>query len=147
MASGVYDYERAYRGAGPLWHPRSMVGQTALGAYTSDGAKLTDPLANITAGLANNPVAAQRFFDVGNPSAKLATITVRGKPMTVNDRMKYLLVDRTWKPELGSDDSAGVLTALLATKHVERDGVTETPLSMKIGAQSLALTLYGHPTG
>lgn len=96
VSSKVYDYERQLgKHADREWARRSTHSPTApfAGPYLPDGTPEPDPLANIMEALSRNPQAAQDFFDVSNPRAAQA-VEISGRP--VNDRLTYLLQDRTW---------------------------------------------------
>jgi hypothetical protein len=137
VSSTVYDYEREHGKDGPVWEPRSYYepNHTFAGVYMPDGGIMPDPMANIMEGLSNNPQAAQNFFDVNNPNAKTSEVEINGKKFQVNDRMKYLLQDRTWK----YDNADGLGNALQAATTNWRDRSDNGKTSAVIASQTFAL--------
>lgn len=137
VSSTVYDYEREHGKDGPVWEPRSYYepNHTFGGVYMPDGGIMPDPMANIMEALSHNPQAAQNFFDVNNPGAKTTEIEIDGKKFQVNDRMKYLLQDRTWK----YDNGDGLGNALQAATTTWRDRSDNGRVSAVIASQTFAL--------
>ena len=137
VSSTVYDYEQEHGKDGPVWEPRSYYepNHTFGGVYMPDGGIMADPLANIMEGLSHNPQAAQNFFDVNNPNAKTSEVEINGKKFQVNDRMKYLLQDRTWK----YDNADGLGNALQSATTTWRDRSENGKTSAIIAGQTFAL--------
>lgn len=134
VSTQVYNYEREQGKNGPVWAPRSHnTSGVYIGPYGPDGSPQSDPLANIMHALSRNPQAAQNFFDVGNPNAKNAKDPLNGRP--VNDRLKYLIQDRTWK----YDNGDGLGNALNAATTTFRDDGRQGEISASIAAQTFAL--------
>lgn len=141
VAGQVLDYERSANLSG-MWHQRSWpTSDSFQGAYTPDGKQLSDPLVGIMSALSRNPVAAQRFFDGGGTQ----DITVNGTKVPVNSRMKYLIDDRTWADDLGSDNGDAVGAALQTATTYFRDMSAQGQLAAKIAGQTFAL--IGSNTG
>jgi hypothetical protein len=137
VSSTVYDYERKHGKDGPVWEPRSYYEPNHIfaGVYMPDGGIMPDPMANILEGLSHNPQAAQNFFDVNNPGAKTHEVEVNGKKFQVNDRMQYLLQERTWK----YDNGDGLGNALQAATTNWRDRSPEGHTSAVIASQTFLL--------
>lgn len=139
VSTGVYDYERGHEGDGPLWKPRSWAGSTFQGVNTPDGSgQVSDPLAGIMTALSHNPDAAQNFFDVGNANASTATVQINGKDVPVNARLKYLIQDRTWASDIGSDNGSGLGAALQAASTFYRTNDSQGQISATIASQAFA---------
>lgn len=138
VSTDVYNYERSQDG--PVWGPRAGVTLDRPVDPTGNGLQVNvDTLSGVLAALGNNPVAAQHFFDVGNPNAKTDTVTLDGQKVTVNDRLKYLLLDRTWSSSAGSDEGKGLGLALEAGSTYFRDSGPQGAISAQIASQTLAL--------
>ncbi|NEA31524.1 DUF6571 family protein [Streptomyces sp. SID13031] len=137
VSSTVYDYEREHGKDHPVWEPRSYYepNHTFAGAYMPDGGIMPDPLANIMEALSHNPQASQNFFDVGNKNAKTSEVEINGQKFQVNDRMKYLLQDRTWK----YDNGDGLGNALQSATTTWRDRSENGRISAVIASQTFAL--------
>ncbi|WP_405055929.1 hypothetical protein OG474_24670 [Kribbella sp. NBC_01505] len=137
VSNTVYDYEREHGKDGPVWEPRSYYppNHSFGGVYMPDGGIMPDPMANIMEALGHNPQASQNFFDVGNPGAKTTEIEIDGKKFQVNDRMKYLLQDRTWK----YDNGDGLGNALQAATTNWRDRSENGRISAVIASQTFVL--------
>jgi hypothetical protein len=141
VSSGVYDYERSSNELG-MWHNRSWAGSDFYGVYAPDGSQVSDPLAGIMTGLSHNALAAQDFFDGGGDVEK---ITVDGHDVYVNKRLKYLIQDRTWATDIGSDNGDGLGAALEAASTYLRDNTGNGYVSAKIASETFAL--IGEKTG
>ncbi|HVU90958.1 MAG TPA: DUF6571 family protein [Jatrophihabitans sp.] len=140
VATNVYDYERRTDENG-MWRNRSWVGSQFEGVYSPDGSQVSDPLAGIMDGLGHNPAAAQLFFNGGGND----TIKVDGKNVPVNARLKYLIQDRTWATNAGSDNGDGLGAALEAATTYFRDRSAQGKVSATIAGESFAL--IGSKTG
>jgi len=138
VSSSVYDYERANGKHGQVWGPRSQINDSYAGPYLPDGTHITDPLANIMQALGHNPQAAQDFFDVGGDGKK-TEFEINGQNVQVNDRLKYLVLDRTWSPDKGSDSGDGLGNALQAATTYFRDQSNNGRISATIASQTFAL--------
>lgn len=152
VSDDVYNYELAHGTDGPVWKPRSFTSDGQFnGVYDPDGTQVSDPLAGIMTALSHNPDAAQQFFDVGNPNASTVTVEINGQKVPVNARMKYLIEDRTWKTDIGSDNGDGLGAALQAASTFYRDNSPQGQISATIAAQAFALigsyTGHGHSDG
>nr|MCW2727838.1 hypothetical protein [Aeromicrobium sp.] len=108
LTGRVYDWERDQDGA--VWGPRNnndVVNPflTDLGDGTYDGKYVYggDGLANLLGAMEHTPEAAHDFFDAGYPD---------GDTSEENSRLKYLLEDRTFSDERGSDNGNGLGAAL-----------------------------------
>jgi hypothetical protein len=108
LTGRVYDWERDQDGA--VWAPRNdndVVNPflTDLGDGTYDGKYVYggDGLANLLGAMEHTPEAAHDFFDAGYPD---------GDQSQENERLKYLLEDRTFSDERGSDNGNGLGIAL-----------------------------------
>ena len=142
VANDVYDYERKEGEHGPVWYPRSASSSGNYdGPVLPDGTQQPDPLANIMMGLGHNADAAQQFFDVNNPGAKTEKIKINGQEVVVNDRLKYLIQDRTWKYDKG--DGLGNALQAATTYYRNNEGTGRT--SATIASQTFAL--IGTQTG
>lgn len=135
VASGVYNYEQAHNSNGPIWEPRSSDGQPFSAIYAPDGTVISDPLPGILTALSHNADAAQQFFNGGGTT----TVTINGQQVPVNSRLKYLIEDRTWSTDLGSDDGAGLGAALQAASTFYRDNSSQGQTSATVAAQTFAL--------
>ncbi|MDR1265750.1 MAG: hypothetical protein LBK42_09390, partial [Propionibacteriaceae bacterium] len=89
VAAGVYDYERGDDFPG-TWSQGVAAG---TGFTLPDGSHLTDPLPGVMAMLSTDHDAARQFF--GD-----------------SERLRYLIVDRTWAAGRGSDEGDGLCRAL-----------------------------------
>ncbi|MFB6723026.1 hypothetical protein ACFCV3_22800 [Kribbella sp. NPDC056345] len=136
VSTKVYDYEYAHKDD-PVWEPRTYWEpyHSFAGAYQPDGKAMPDALANILEALSHNPQAAQNFFDVTNPHAATTTVEINGEKLTVNNRLKYLLQDRTWHYDNG--DALG--NALQTATTTWRDRTDNGRTSATIASQSFAL--------
>lgn len=141
VSTGVYNYEREHGKDGPVWKPRSWADTTFEGPYLPDGTQISDPLANIMHALGHNADAAQHFFSGGGDEK----VKINGHDVPVNDRMKYLIEDRTWATGDGSDNGAGFGHALQAASTFYRDNSAAGQVSAKIAAETFAL--IGSHTG
>jgi hypothetical protein len=140
VSDDVYNYEREHGQDGPVWKPRSFISDgTFEGVYDPTGAQISDPLAGIMTALSHNPDAAQQFFDVGNPNASTVTVEIDGQQVPVNARLKYLIEDRTWATDMGSDNGDGLGGALQAASTFYRDNSSQGQISATIAAQAFAL--------
>ncbi|MBG6095292.1 hypothetical protein [Nocardioides luteus] len=147
LANGVYEFEQNWikeHEGEPLWRGRSdgildpddAEGHPAAGRapakWTAGFA--TDALGNILGGLNHSPDAAQRFFMDGYPD---------GDTSKDNERLKYLMLERTFSGEAESDEGDGLGMALEAATIGDRslaDGDKFVPgTSMKQNEFSAAL--------
>jgi hypothetical protein len=117
LTGRVYDWERDQNGA--VWGPRNdndVVNPflTDLGDGTYDGKYVYggDGLANLLGAMEHTPEAAHDFFDAGYPD---------GDTSQDNDRLKYLLEDRTFSDDRGSDNGNGLGIALEAASVGSRE--------------------------
>ena len=142
VSTGVYNYERSADESG-MWHNRAWVGSTFEGVYDpGDGSsQVSDPLAGIMTGLSHNPVAAQDFFNGGGTE----TVKIDGHDVQVNSRLKYLIQDRTWASNIGSDNGAGLGGALEAASTYLRNNGDTGRVSAQIAGETFAL--IGSKTG
>jgi hypothetical protein len=137
VSSKVYDYDRSLgEHADRQWAKRSTHGLTSpfSGPLLPDNSPQPDPIANILQALAHNPQAAQDFFDVANPHAAL-TEGLKVSERAVNDRLKYLLQDRSWNPS----GAAALGSALEVATTNWRDHGPNGETSAIIAAQTFAL--------
>jgi hypothetical protein len=116
VATGVYDYERSDGFTSWL----SLAGgDTSRGFRMPDGAERTDAMPGVLAMLSHNAAAAESFFS-GGPSSSSATVAVSSNGQVtyqnqpINDRLKYLLTERTWPSDEGSDAGAALGQALVS---------------------------------
>ncbi len=139
VAEGVYDYEREFGAEhGKVWAPRSSDG-TGTSVQTADGMRFADPLAGIMAALGNNAEAAQDFFSGGSE----VTVEIAGSDVQVSDRLRYLVVERTWATDPTNGATLG--SALEAATTTFRDRTGRGRVSAEIAAQTFAL--IGEQTG
>lgn len=134
VSSGVYNYETKTNQDG-MWHNRSWADNTFEGVYAPDGSQLSDPMASIMTGLSHNADAAQQFFSQGGT----VNVKINGKDVPVNARMKYLIEDRTWSPDKGSDNGDGLGAALQTAATWYRDNSPQGKVSASIAGQTFAL--------
>lgn len=119
VAEGLYEFERSEEFLS--W--RGVAGSGRH--FTLPGGSLrTDVMPGVMTMLGTNPEAAQEFFS-GGPTT---TIEVDGHEVTVTERMKYLVTDRVWGHGDGSDEAAGLGSALEAATiyYRNREGTGET---------------------
>lgn len=130
VAEGLYDFERSddfHTWAG-------VAGQH--GQFTlPGGAQITDVMPGVMTMLGTNPDAAQAFFN-GGPTT---TIEVDGQQLTVTERLKYLIQDRTWAPGRGSDDGQGLGSALESATTAYRNREATGAMSAEIATQVFSL--------
>ncbi|GAB3923561.1 hypothetical protein GCM10029976_013940 [Kribbella albertanoniae] len=136
VSTKVYDYEYAHK-EDPVWEPRSYWEpyHSFAGAYQPDGKAMPDPMANILEALSHNPQSAQNFFDVANSHAAPTTVEINGQQVVVNNRLKYLLQDRTWH----YDNGDGLGNALQTATTTWRDRTDNGRTSATIASQTFAL--------
>lgn len=139
VATGVYDYERAWsqENPGKVWEPRAS--QIPYGIVDVNGNYVRDPMPGILQMLGHNAEAAQNFFDGGSTT----TVTIDGTQVQVSERLHYLVIDRTWAND--PDDGAGLGAALQAATTQIRDLSYRGQISADLAGQTLAL--IGEETG
>jgi uncharacterized protein YukE len=116
VSSDLYDYERS-KGGDPVWSPKS--GPEKI--FGPDGKPRIDVMASVMKALGNNPEASQLFFS-GGPTT---TIDLDGTKVTVSERMKYLVQDRTWSVMTDGTNGGNLGAALkAATAELRNDGDT-----------------------
>ena len=136
VADGVYDDERA--DGFTTWLDLAG-GNTSLGFFMPDGTYRTDAMPGILMMLSHNPEAAENFFSEG-PSSSSATVAVSvdgritDQDQPINDRLQYLLTERTWANARGSDEGAGLGQALESVAGLSG------PLATSISRQAMAVS-------
>ena len=116
VSSDLYEYERS-KGGDPVWSPKS--GPEKI--FGPDGKPRIDVMASVMKALGNNPEASQLFFS-GGPTT---TIDLDGTKVTVSERMKYLVQDRTWSVMTDGTNGGNLGAALeAATAELRNDGDT-----------------------
>ncbi|MFI5429962.1 hypothetical protein [Aeromicrobium sp. UC242_57] len=112
LTGDLYDWERDQDGA--VWGPRDYDGIVDPFATKIDEGRhfATDGLANMLGAMENSPGAAQKFFHEGYPD---------GDTSEENDRLKYLLTERTFSDSAYSDEGDGLGAALEAAATGNRE--------------------------
>lgn len=145
ISTAVYKYERS-KGGDPVWAPKASV-DGSLDPHGDGQQQNPDVLSDVLAAMRTNAQAAHHFFDVGN-AKDATTVTINGRHLQVNARLKYLLQDRTWATRDGaSDDGRGLGAALDAAATYYRDGHYNGRTSAQIASQTLALLASKIGTG
>ena len=138
VTSAVYEYERS-KGGDPVWGPRTgwlEYGggyEGALDPRLQDGEWIHwngyDPLANLLSAMNESPEAAELFFGASGTS------TYDDTGAQVNDRLRYLLLDRVWP----TDDGDGLGQALEGATTGTRDDSPEGAASAALASQLVHL--------
>lgn len=132
VATGVYEYERAYarEHPGDLWESRSG-DPGGPGVVDAAGREVRDPWAGIMGALARVPVAAQDFFSGGSTT----DVTLGGATREVPERLRYVLLERD--SAVTVDEAVGA-ALVAATTRLRTDG-GDGLVSATLAAQTLAL--------
>lgn len=132
----IYEYETSADGA--VWGPKSANMDEVM---DTEGNKVVDVMAGYMGALENNPLAAQDFFTQGGD----VEVDIEGEKVQMNERLKYMIQDRTWDhfadPSNGGQ-FGGALEA--ATTYFRNDEHTGEE-SAEIASQTFAL--IGDRTG
>ena len=111
LTGKVYDWERDQNG--PVWGPRDdELTVNPFGTDDDHYRYATDGLANLLGAMEKSPDAAQKFFYEGYPDHDLGA---------ENDRLKYLVTERTFSSDKFSDEGDGLGKALEAAAVGDRD--------------------------
>lgn len=139
ISTDVYNYERSKDGDA-VWGPKAGITMDRLIDPTGNGMTVNiDVMANVLAGLGHNADAAQQFFDVGNPHASTVDVKINGKTYHMNKRLEYLIAERTWATDKGSDDGLGLGQALNEATTFYRNGEQSGKISAEIAGQTFAI--------
>lgn len=137
LTNKVYDWEKSHDGD-PVWRPLDeQLGDYGIKDPSIDRGDPDDPyddtvtyqtaydgLANLLSGMEKSPEAAERFFTYESDGSYVDQIDYEGEK--VNEKLKYLMADRTWP----TDDGDGFGVALQhATTHSRDDGGDPDTLS------------------
>jgi hypothetical protein len=126
-----------------VWGPKARIGLQVIDPGGDGVQGPADVLPNILTALGHNPEAAQHFFDV--PKGATEDIKINGQTLHVNKRLKYLLQDRTWATDRGSDEGRGLGAALDAATTYFRDAGPTGKISATIASQTFVV--IGQKTG
>jgi hypothetical protein len=136
----VYQYEQDHQGEGPIWGPRVGM-DSSSGPYGPEdptksgdiwyGQHNYDPLANLFTAMNESPEAAEIFFSRGGDD----DVTINDHDVQVNERLKYLLVDRIWP----TDDGDGMGQLLEAATIGARNDEASGEQAAMLASQTMAL--------
>jgi hypothetical protein len=102
-----------------------------------------DVMASLMKALEHNPEAARNFFS--DPGGPTVTIEVDGEDVEVSERMKYLIVDRTWSHMTDPTNGGNLGGALEAATTAVRDQTTEGRTSAELASEMFLI--IGGATG
>lgn len=139
VSTELYNFERSFDGE-PVWGPRAE-DPMAVTIWDGTGRPASDVMPYVMTALGNNPQAAQNFFNGGDT----VEVEINGEKVQINERLQYLIQDRTWRPGHGSDDGSGLGAALEAATTHFRDRTENGQISAQIASQTFAL--IGDKTG
>lgn len=121
LTNDVYNWEKSHDGD-PVWGPKDVglvdpdadvrYASRGRGSFDLQSGSANDGLANLLGGMHKSPDAAQRFFMDGYPD---------GDTSKDNDRLKYLMLDRTFSAKALSDEGDGLGLALEAATTGDRN--------------------------
>lgn len=137
VAERMYDYERS-RDGGPVWGPKLGPGQFITGP---DSLPRYDTMASLMAALGNNAEAAQDFFSEGGTT----TLELADGTLEVNERLHYLVSERTWDHMTDATNGGNLGLALEAATTELRNAGASGRTSAEITTQLLAV--IGDRTG
>ncbi|WP_298321731.1 hypothetical protein [Haloactinopolyspora sp.] len=136
VGATIYDYETS--GDGPVWGPKSNHMDPVL---DTNGEKVIDVMAAYMGALENNPLAAQDFFSRGGT----VEVDVEGEKVQMNERLAYMIQDRTWDSFADPSNGGQFGAALEAATTYFRNDEETGRISAEIASQTFAL--IGDRTG